>query len=734
MSLFSELKRRNVFRVATAYIIVAWLLTEVLATLMPMFGAPEWVGKAVVIVVAVTFVPVIIFAWAFEMTPEGIKREKDVDRDASITSQTGKKLDYVTIAAVVLGVMFLTWSNARVDDPPAPIEITETSGSPSVAVLPFVNMSGNAENEYFSDGLTETLLHMLAQVPDIKVAARTSSFAFKGQQQDIRNIALALGVAHVLEGSVQRSGDKVRVTAQLIRADDGFHVWSSIYDRTLNDIFAIQDEIAKDVGQSLTASLLGEETITIASIGTQDVVAYDLYLQALGHRANGSYGALHQAEEKLKEALLMDANFFDAKGGLARIYIQQQNTGLRDQDEAFANAVELLQQVLAARPDDIAARGMLIAVEAFQAENDGAYNAIPDSIAPLKALSGQAPNDIDLRMTLIRVLARAGRAEEVLGEIDQALLIDPMNAELHYEAGNANKRLKNYDAARAAFKRSLEISPNQPNVHGQLARISNDEGDGVAAVSSILESMKVDPKDHEIAALLAAFLYLLGLPEDGDYYRDRAVLIAPGSPTARMAMLHGMLAHDDRDASDELARSMVADNIDARHGSYFMAVYTVLDNALAREDIAEGLDFINRNQPGFNDPTSNELAYKVRISQEGAFAAWDKAYGREKTAQMANDYWRVFTESGGLASEYSETYMEILALRGDTDEAIEFALAEVVTEPITSAIWWREIFDLPFMASVTADPRIQSSLQQWDQDLIQLRQDLRPVLDNEYGK
>ena len=175
MSLFTELKRRNVFRVATAYIIVGWLLTEVLATLLPMFGVPDWVGKAVVIVLVVTFVPVLIFAWAFEMTPDGIKREKDVDRGASITSQTGRKLDYVTIVAVVLGVAFLAWSKSGVDVPTESQEITQTSGAPSVAVLPFVNMSGNTDNEYFSDGLTETLLHMLAQVPDIKVAARTSS-------------------------------------------------------------------------------------------------------------------------------------------------------------------------------------------------------------------------------------------------------------------------------------------------------------------------------------------------------------------------------------------------------------------------------------------------------------------------------------------------------------------------------------------------------------------------------
>ena len=195
-------------------------------------------------------------------------------------------------------------------------------------MLPFVNMSGNSENEYFSDGLTETLLHMLAQVPELRVAARTSSFAFKGQDKDIREIALALRVAHVLEGSVQRAGDRVRITAQLIRANDGFHVWSENYDRTLDDIFGIQDEIATKVGNSLSDSLLGARDKDIEGVATKDVSAYDLYLQALAELAKGSYGSLQAAEGLLKDALSKDPEFLDAKTELARNYLDQMLTGL----------------------------------------------------------------------------------------------------------------------------------------------------------------------------------------------------------------------------------------------------------------------------------------------------------------------------------------------------------------------------------------------------------------------
>ncbi|MCH8137195.1 MAG: adenylyl cyclase, partial [Proteobacteria bacterium] len=279
MSLFTELKRRNVFRVTAAYVVIGWLVTEVGTTLLNTFGAPDWVAKAIILVIGLGFIPVVVFSWVYELTPEGIKRETQITRDSSITSHTGRKLDLITIVAVLIGIGFLAMS--RFVSPPAAekIESIVTAENASVAVLPFVNMSGSEENEYFSDGLTETLLHMLSQIPGLKVAARTSSFAFKGKEQDIRLIANALNVAHILEGSVQRAGDRVRITAQLIRADDGFHVWSENYDRTLDNIFEIQDEIAERVGRALSASLLGTDVVSIISIGTEKIAAYELFLK-----------------------------------------------------------------------------------------------------------------------------------------------------------------------------------------------------------------------------------------------------------------------------------------------------------------------------------------------------------------------------------------------------------------------------------------------------------------------
>lgn len=296
MSLVTELQRRNVLRVTAAYLVVGWLLTEVLTTILPTLGAPDWAAKMVILCFAFGFIPAVILSWVYELTPDGIKKEAGMDRDDAKAHVAIGKLDYLTIVGVVLAVVFIAFLGAS--------QSTENSDSPvatvspdSVAVLPFVNMSRDEDNDYFSDGLTETLLHMLAQIPGLQVAARTSSFAFKGKNMDIREIADALQVAHILEGSVQQSGSQIRITAQLIRASDGYHVWSESFDRDSDDIFGIQDEIASKVGSALSASLLGsggESAVVGVDTGSPD--AYDIYLQALQQRATFSYGGLEAAE------------------------------------------------------------------------------------------------------------------------------------------------------------------------------------------------------------------------------------------------------------------------------------------------------------------------------------------------------------------------------------------------------------------------------------------------------
>src|SRR5207344_1253791 len=265
-SLFAELRRRNVFKAAAAYLALGWVVTQVTSTVAPLLHLPDWIGPVVVWIGVIGFPFVIMFSWIYELTPEGLKRESEVDRSASITHITSRRLDYITISLLVLAIGLFAFDRfvPRRVEPPAASREAQTPAVPSVstpsaasaapaasdnsiAVLPFVNMSDEKSNEYFSDGISEELLNLLAKIPQLQVTARTSSFAFKGEKIGIAEVARQLHVAHVLEGSVRKSGNAVRITAQLINAATNTHLWSETYDRKLDDIFAIQDEIAADV-------------------------------------------------------------------------------------------------------------------------------------------------------------------------------------------------------------------------------------------------------------------------------------------------------------------------------------------------------------------------------------------------------------------------------------------------------------------------------------------------------
>jgi TolB-like protein/Tfp pilus assembly protein PilF len=315
MTFFAELKRRNVFKVGAAYVVMAWLLAQGVDVFLENFGAPDWVIKTVLLLLVAGFPLALFFAWAFELTPEGIRKEKDVDRSQSITHETGRKLDYAIIAFLALALGYFAWDKFAPGGATAPATTVTAEKPPdagkSIAVLPFVNMSDDAGNEYFSDGISEEILNALAKVPELQVAGRTSSFAFKGDNQDLRKIGEALGVDHILEGSVRKAGGKVRITAQLIRVDNGFHLWSESYDRELTDVFAIQDEIANAILTELKAHLVGGGMPTVA-VARADSQAYDLYLLAKQRMYERMQLPLENAAELLDKAIAIDPDYAPA--------------------------------------------------------------------------------------------------------------------------------------------------------------------------------------------------------------------------------------------------------------------------------------------------------------------------------------------------------------------------------------------------------------------------------------
>ena len=333
MSVFSELKRRNVFRVAAAYLVAGWLLIEVSATLEETLRLPEWADTLLAFFLILGFPIALFFSWAYEITPDGIKREKDIEVDDASRAQTAHRLNWVVIVLLVLAVSLFVVDRVVLEDgsedPATPALVQEapqlesgqsdeeTAASDlSIAVLPFVNMSSDPEQDYFSDGLSEELLNLLAKLPELRVTSRSSAFAYKGKEINVPEVAAALGVAHILEGSVRKSGNRVRITAQLIDARDDVHLWSEAYDRDLDDIFAIQDEISAAVVDELKITLLGEAPHATVI----DTRSWELTQQARWYYNRRAEGDWQTAFELFEQAIALDSKNASAWVGIAPLY------------------------------------------------------------------------------------------------------------------------------------------------------------------------------------------------------------------------------------------------------------------------------------------------------------------------------------------------------------------------------------------------------------------------------
>ncbi len=726
MSLVSELQRRNVFRVAAAYLVVGWLLTEVLTAILPTLGAPERVANAVIWIFALGFIPTLVLAWVFEVTPDGLKTQEHLDKEGQVVQRKGSKLDYVTIAGIVIIVVFAGFFGASRN--PGPETIDGDIDPQSVAVLPFVNMSNDPDNQYFSDGLTETLLHMLAQMPDLKVAARTSSFAFQDQNIDVREIAATLKVAHILEGSVQASGTTVRITAQLIRAEDGFHVWSEIYDREMDDIFAIQDEIAGEVGGALSATLLGTEPVELKR-ETDSLTAYDLYLLARAERVNFSFGGLEAAEKYLKAALRVDPQYTAAKNELATNYIHQQWTGLMSRDDAFAMAGALSDQVLAAEPNDVMAR----AIQIFLSATQGEANNILGAIDELMSIVIEHPDEYEARSLLATLLSSVQRVQEALELQLDALDRDHLNPRIWFEVGSLYLKLQDFDEARVALNRSLELEPEQPNAHARLAIVAMETGDGVEYLKQMLEAMRDDPRDYEMPAMIAEFLYRLDLVEQADDFRNLVLTAAPTSDLAYLLdMLRGVATEDD-DAILAAARRAIEDDVGNRGGAFQHALGYLVQVGRRQGTLDEQMLWLDQVAPELLATDPSAMPPKYRGSQGTLIDAW---YVMESPEEVQRRIAAIIEHVESLGMDPMENPMaraSISAINGDTEAAIETALNEIYTGPVTSHLDYPDQLQLSFFETLAADSRIQAAVQQWDLEKSELRRSVARFL-AEFGE
>jgi TolB-like protein len=478
---FSELKRRNVIRVAGLYLVGAWLVVQVAGTVLPMFGGPEWLPRTIVVLLAIGFVPAVIFSWVFEITPEGLKREEEVQREQSITPQTGRRMDRMIIVVLVLALAYFAFDKfvltrgreGALVPSVAPNESKSVVNTKSIAVLPFENRSRDPDNAYFADGIQDEILTRLSKIADLKVISRTSTQHYKSAPENLPEIAKQLGVAHILEGSVQKTGDSVRVNVQLIKAANDSHLWADTFDRKLTDIFSVESEVAKAIAEQLQAKLTGREEQAIAVKPTDDPEAYDAYLRGLAYTLKPSTSASALAAEKyFREAVQLDPKFalawallsyVDAVGYLSAAL--QPTVGLREEVRQAAETALSLQPNLG---EAILAKGYYH--YACLKDYDSAERYF-EQARPL------LPNSSRIPQSLAYVARKRGQWERSESYFNDAERLDPRNVNLLSQHAISYITQRRFPEALRKFDQVLNITPDDVDTLASKAAIAQAEGD-----------------------------------------------------------------------------------------------------------------------------------------------------------------------------------------------------------------------------------------------------------------
>lgn len=519
MSLFDELRRRNVLRVAAAYVVTSWLLIQVAETIFPLFGFDETPARIVVIVLAIGLIPALVFAWAFELTPEGLVREEDLDRSRPVISSTAKSLDRIIMVVLAVALGYFAFDKFVLSETrEASIAeearqegrseaIAESYGDNSIAVLPFVNMSSDEEQEYFADGMTEEILNILARVPKLRVTARTSSFFFKDMDLPIREIAESLNVSHILEGSVRKSGNRVRITAQLIEANSDRHLWSETYDRNLEDVFEVQDEVAGSIASALVDSFEG---LNVSPVSRSDsLAAFEAYRTGRLLWWRRSPKELHEAIGLFTRAVESDPGFAPAYAAIADSWILLGFYGevhiMRARDEAFP-MIEKALEINPGSTEALAARGLaeLLIGDKVTAESS------------LRRAIDIDENYIPAYHWLSIVLGNLGRVAEQGVVLQDALAKDPLNQVL---TGNYATNLQTRGdpvGARDQVEGLLRLLPDSTTLLVMLSEIQAASGELVEAWKLAQKAYDLQPDNAQVIKAMAKTWMSLGNFDQAD--------------------------------------------------------------------------------------------------------------------------------------------------------------------------------------------------------------------------
>jgi len=556
-SLFTELKRRNVFKVAAVYVVVAWLLLQVADVLLDNFGIPEWGFRFVTILLIIGFPIALIFAWAFEMTPEGLKRDRDVDHSESITQRTGQKLNYVIIGLLVVALAYYAYQHYFVPDavPTDTAVVVSEAGSeqshaqPSIAVLPFANRSADAENAaFFADGIHDDLLTILSKIGDLKVISRTSVERYRETDKPIPEIAVELGVGAILEGGVQRAGDRVRINMQLIDGTTDEHLWADSYDEelTAENVFDIQRRIAENIAESLQATLSPREQADIADTPTLNLAAYDAYLRGRERKRHETTQSLAEAQSLFEQAIELDPDFVLAWVGLADSYV-------------------------------------------LRLEQYFERNQVPDIEAAIEQALELDPNNGEANVSLGTLRRLEEADEESEAAYKRALQLNPGYADAWHRYGSMLLELRRYDEALSMLQRAAELDPLSPAINVDIGAALEANGDFDAALNQYRAITESDP-EYMPAWQAIGWLYWSGLgklDEAARWYR-KALEVDPGNYGLMYFLVELYLDLQDYAAAEELA-SRMAEREDTTGTNGFMLIHATREENAEAEKLARNI-------------------------------------------------------------------------------------------------------------------------------------------------
>ena len=526
---FSELKRRNVYKVAIAYGVVAWLLIQIATQVFPFFEIPNWAVRLVVLLLILGFPVALILSWAFEITPEGIKLESEIEPDKSIPVHRGRKIVGLTIALAVIAAGLLAFQLLRsksassgVVSPPTVVSTAAEVPNKSIAVLPFDNLSDDKSNAYFAEGIQDEILTRLSKIAALKVISRTSTQKYRSAPDDLRDVGKQLGVANLLEGSVQKIANAVHINVQLIRAATDEHLWAESYNRKLDDVFGVEGEVASAIADQLNAKLSGAEEKAVSAKPTQNVAAYDVYLRGLSiEHDRYDFTAYQEAAADYAQAVQLDPQFALAWARLGVIRSFLYFNGVDTNTNSASAVKHAADQAIALQPD---------LAEAWIAQGAYRYRVLRDFVSALQAYDEgrkRLPNSSLVFQYMAYVERRLGRWKEAEAHYRRAAELDPRDLQLFVSFGSeCLNLLRRFDEAQAMLDRALEISPNNESTLANKAALFQTQGRWNEAAKQ-LELIPADSTEDFVVLIRSVQAWSQGR------FDDAIALILPKTTSAK---------------------------------------------------------------------------------------------------------------------------------------------------------------------------------------------------------